>query len=274
MDAADGGPFAMTRRSLLLALAAPPKIEEDIVYDGDLRLDIAAPTGLRSPVILGLHGGGWSMGSRRSFHRVMPGFVEAGYAVATMQYRLAPGAKFPAQLDDVRKAMDFLRKNAARWNLDAERMVLMGASAGAQIALLAGFADPHVRAVIDLSGPTDLRDWRMGGNAEENLKKTTGKNSVNLIEEYLGGPPVTETAIRAASPLLQVKRGGPPVFVLHWKEDQAVDAEQARRLVAELAAKGVPHEVHWFEGRGHAFAGKGVEEIVPRSVEFLKRHLR
>ncbi|OYW11508.1 MAG: hypothetical protein B7Z55_19225 [Planctomycetales bacterium 12-60-4] len=225
----------MTRRSLLLALAAPPKIEEDIVYDGDLRLDILAPAGARSPVILGIHGGGWSMGSRRSFHRLMPGFVEAGYAVATMQYRLAPGAKFPAQLEDVRKAMAFLRSNAGRWNLDPGRMVLMGASAGAQIALLAGFSEPGVSAVIDLSGPTDLRDWRMGGNAEENLKKTTGKSSVNLIEEYLGGPPVGDAAIRAASP---------------------------------------PHEVHWFEGRGHAFAGKGVEEIVPRSVAFLKRHLR
>ncbi len=264
----------MTRRSLLLAFAAPPKIEEDIVYDGDLRLDILAPAGPRSPVILGLHGGGWSMGSRRSFHRVMPGFVEAGYAVAAIQYRLAPAAKFPAPLDDVRKAMAFLRKNAAKWNLDPERIVLMGASAGAQIALLAGFADPTVRSIIDLSGPTDLRDWRMAGNAEENLKKTVAKTSANLIEEYLGGPPVPEEAIRAASPVLQVKRGGPPVFVMHWKDDQAVNAEQAHRLIAELAAKGVPHEVHWFEGRGHAFAGKGVEEIVPRSVEFLKKHLR
>lgn len=264
----------MTRRSLLLALVAPPKIEEDIIYDGDLRLDIAAPATGRSPVILGLHGGGWSMGSRRSFHRVMPGFVEAGYAVAAVQYRLAPGAKFPAPVEDVRTAMAFLRQNAGRWNLDPNRMVLMGASAGAQIALVAGFADPSVRAVIDLSGPTDLRDWRMAGNAEENLKKTTGRSSANLIEEYLGGPPVPEEAIRAASPVLQVKRGAPPVFVMHWRDDQAVSAEQAERLVAELAAKGVPHEMHWFEGRGHAFAGKGVEEIVPRSVAFLQRHLR
>jgi acetyl esterase/lipase len=264
----------MTRRSLLLALAPPPKMEEDIVYHGDLRLDLLAPAAGPSPIILGLHGGGWSMGSRRSFHRVMPAFVEAGYAVATMQYRLASAARFPAQLDDVRQAIAFLRQNAKRWQLDADRVVLMGASAGAQIALLAGFADPTVRAIIDLSGPTDLRDWRMAGNAEENLRKTVGKTSAQLVEEYLGGPPVSESALRAASPVLQVKRGAPPVLVLHWKDDQAVNVAQAERLVAELAAHGVPHEVHWFEGRGHAFAGQGVDQIVPRSVAFLKRHLR
>lgn len=277
----------MNRRACLqllpaAALIAAPKIHENIAYGSaggtDLQLDLMVPEGPGPfPFLLCLHGGGWSMGSRRSFHRVMPGFAEAGYATAAMQYRLAPKDKFPAQLEDTRMALRFLRANAAKWKLDSNRAVLAGASAGAHLALLAAFSavgtPDGVQAVIDISGPADLRDWRMLAGAEANLQKTTGKTSAILLEELLGGPPVSESSLRQASPLLQVRKGAPPVLVFHWKEDQAVEASQAQRLIKALEENNIPHEAIWFEGRGHAFSGKGVEEIVPRSIQFLNQRI-
>jgi acetyl esterase/lipase len=180
---------------------------------------------------------------------------------------LAPGHKFPAQLEDIEAAVAYLRANAGRWNLDGGRVTLLGASAGAHLALLAGFANRvGVNAIVDISGPADLRDWRMSPNAEKALQATTGKTTQTLLDELLGG---LDPAV--ASPVAQVQPGAPPVLVFHWREDQAVAAAQAERLVAALQAAGVRHEAVWFDGRGHALNGPGVDQIVPRTVAFLDR---
>jgi len=250
--------------------AAEPAVHIEMPYrtvaGAELKLDIAIPGGPGPhPVILCLHGGGWSMGSKGSFRKYLPQFAERGYAAASMQYRLAPAHPFPAPIEDARAAIAYLRANAARWNLDPRRVTILGASAGAHLALLAGLDNQSsVNAIVDISGPADLRDWRMQPPAEKALISTTSKTSAILLEEFLGG-----AAPSAASPVLHVRTGAPPVLVFHWKEDQAVEAGQARRLITALEQAHIKHEAVWFEGRGHALSGKGVEEIVPRTVAFL-----
>lgn len=252
-------------------LTAEPALHIELPYQTiageQLKLDIAIPDATPGPhpLIVCLHGGGWSMGSRGSFRKYLPQFANLGYAAAAIQYRLAPKHQFPAPIDDVHAAIGYLRANAHRWNLDPERVTILGASAGAHLALLAGIDNRSTfNAIIDISGPTDLRDWQMGATAEAMLVKTTGKTSKGLVHELLGA---TDPAV--ASPVAHVHKGIPPVLVIHWMQDQAVAAEQAQRLLNALAEAKVPHEAHWFEGKGHALAGPGVEQIVPRTVQFL-----
>jgi acetyl esterase len=257
-----------------LAAAGLPEVVYSRAGGVELRMDIAVPEGAGPfPAVVCLHGGGWSMGSKKSFHPALREFVAQGMVAATAQYRLAPAVRFPAQLDDVRAAVRFLRAHAAEWKIDPARVSLLGASAGGHLALLAAFRQAGgpdaVEKVISISGPTDLRDWRMGPGPEENLRKTVGKSGSDLLADLLGESDRSAPIYATASPVAQVRPGLPPVLLFHWKDDQAVAAEQAARLAARLAKAGVPCQAVWFEGRGHALFGPGVERIVPETVRFL-----
>lgn len=258
--------------------AVAQTLEQDVLYqtagDVELRLDIVTPDGNGPfPVIVCLHGGGWSMGNKRSFQKILPQLAAKGYVAASIQYRLAPAHRFPAQIEDVRSALRFLRANASRWKIDPARIALMGASAGAHLALLAGFqsapGEEAVQAIIDISAPTDLRDWRMKETAEGTLVRTTGKTSDSLVAELLGTTNRSDAIVAQASPVTYVRKGNPPVLIFHWRNDQAVASEQAERLIEELKRQSVPYDVIWFEGKGHALSGPGVDTIVPRSIAFL-----
>jgi len=263
---------------LLVAVGGACAMDLEVVYrtvdDAALRLDVVSPEGPGPfPAVVCLHGGGWSMGNKRSFRESLDRLATSGYVAAAIQYRLAPRYRFPAQLEDVREAVRFLRANATRWKVDRSKVAVMGASAGAHLALLFGFlnagAADAVQAVIDISGPTDLRDWRMNTEVEDSLKKSTGKTTDALLADFLGDSSRSSAIIAEASPVLRVSRAAPPVLIFQWTEDRAVPSEQAERLANALKKAGVQHEVVWFEGRGHALNGPGVREIVPRTVKFL-----
>lgn len=263
-----------------------PQEALDVVYgktpEGvELRLDIAWPGAANHdrgpfPLILCLHGGGWSMGSRRSFHKMMREFAARQFVAASMEYRLAPGARHPAQADDIRAALRFLREDPPsspkRWQVNPKQVALLGASAGAHLALVAGLPETNpreqVQAIVDISGPADLRDWRMSETADRTLQKTTGKSSRDLVTDLLGPSP-PPARVESASPVALIHRHSPPVLIFQWREDQAVAAGQAERLAAGLKRASVRHELVWLAGRGHALNGPGVETIVPRTVEFL-----
>ena len=256
---------------LLLSLKAEPALHIELPYQTiagvQLTLDLAIPDPAprAHPVIVCLHGGGWSMGSKSSFKKYLPQFAARGYAAAAIQYRLAPEHQFPAPIEDVHAAIRYLRANAQRWNLDPTRITLLGASAGAHLALLAGLENRSaINAIIDISGPTDLRDWQMSPPAEQNLIKTTQKTSAQLVSELLGSVPAA-----SASPVLKVRQGAMPVLIFQWKQDQAVALSQVQKLLEILEKTKVRHEIVWFEGKGHALAGPGVDQIVPRTAAFL-----
>jgi acetyl esterase/lipase len=265
---------------LIAASAASGAQLQEVVYrvvDGhELKMDLAIPEGAGPfPVVVCLHGGGWSMGSKRSFHSIIRGLAESGFVAATVQYRLAPAARHPAQVEDALAAVRFLREHAADWKIHPDRVALMGASAGAHLALLAGLPEAGramgIQAIVSISAPTDLRDWRMSASAEKALRESTGKSGDDLLADLLGSPNRTGALAESASPVMLVHGGSPPVLVFQWREDQSVPAMQAERLISTLARHGVGHEAVWFDGRGHALNGAGVETIVPRTVAFLSR---
>jgi acetyl esterase/lipase len=213
------------------------------------------------------------MGSKKSFHKMLEQFAAQGFVAVTIQYRLAPTHRYPAQIEDTRAALRFLKNNASRWSIDSSKMVLLGASAGAHLAMLTAFLGTRtpeaVRAVVDISGPTDLRDWRMGPEAERNLQETTGLTSDRLLSDLLGVADRSDPLYSQASPLTQANMGIPPILIFHWKEDRAVAIAQVERLEAELVRHRAQHQIVWFEGKGHALNGPGVEQIVPRTIQFL-----
>jgi acetyl esterase/lipase len=153
--ALDGG-IGRLRRAV--AYSAPPGFRP-------LELDLYTPAGEPAPVILFVHGGGWRMGTREVFVPTLrdwrPGpfhrLVAAGFAVASVDYRLSAEAVFPAQLDDVRAALGYLQARAAELGVDASRVVAWGESAGAHLAALLGLTDSQaVAGVVDWYGPADL----------------------------------------------------------------------------------------------------------------------
>jgi len=146
-------------------------------------------------------------GNKRSFRESL---IASPQVAMSLPRFSTPGASLPlsGQLEDVREAVRFLRANAARWKVDQSRVAVMGASAGAHLALLFGFLNAGnadaVQAVIDIFRATDLRDWRMNTEVEDSLKKSNGNNRRALADFSGFGPFIA--IIAEASPFLRVSR--------------------------------------------------------------------
>lgn len=273
--------MTLTRGSLLIAALACAASAQDLdipyrtVGGVTLRMDIARPSGQGLfPAVVCLHGGGWSMGNKKSLRKVIQELASAGYVAASVQYGLAPQFHCRGQVSDVYEAIRFLRAHSSRWRVNRSQVAVMGYSAGAHLALLAGFstdsAAPRVQAIIDVSGPTDLRDWRMQEPAERQLQSVTGKTSDRLVSDLLGQTGRSGEIVDEASPVTLVRPGLPPVLIFHWRGDVAVPMSQAERLIQALDQNNIRHEVIWFNGRGHAMNGPGAERVVPETVRFLR----
>jgi acetyl esterase/lipase len=239
-----------------------------------LRLDIYSPggppavAGRGRPALVAIHGGGWRGGSKADYGRQLAPLVRQGLVVVAVDYRLSrPGApSWPGNLDDVREAVRWVRRNAAGYGIDPGRVGVIGASAGGHLALLlgttAGDDASRVRAVIDFYGPTDL--------AALFASRTAADRSIGLL---LGGPPESFPArSAAASPLQQVAPGDPPVLIVHGSDDALVPLGQSRALADSLRRAGVPHRLVTVPGARHGF-GLRVEptgpDLVPEILGFL-----
>jgi acetyl esterase/lipase len=254
--------------------AAQPVVR-DIVYATvdrhDLRLDILFPkTPLPRngyPLIISIHGGAWLIGDRRKdlFLRKL---TEAGYAFASIDYRLSGEAKFPAQIDDVRTALTWLISHAASLHLDANRIGLTGASAGGHIALLLGLdpvSQPNpIKAICALYPPTDLISIIPP-------KDRGGKG--NLVAMLLGGP-ISErlTEAREASPVSYADKTAPPILLIHGDRDGLVPISQSRDLNQALLRAGADSKLIVYQGKGHAFGLR--EDTLHEVTRFFDRHLK
>ena len=254
----------------------------DLVYaehDGyrPLSLDLhlpAASTDAASadaaPVVLFLHGGGWQSGSRREFGPdIADGFgriVAAGFAVASVDYRLSAEATFPAQVDDVLAALAWLRANGAGFGLDPARLVLWGESAGATLAALAGLGpDAAVRGVIDWYGPTDFI---------EHARALGREHDADCSEARWLGATVAADSDRAvvASPARQVRPGAPPFLIVNGTADASVPASQAVLLADALGAAGADVELVLVDGAGHRWEGDvDRDALLAGAIAFARR---
>lgn len=208
------------------------------------------PDGRLLPCVIVVHGGGWNSGDRSQIPHFNHWLAGRGYAVAAISYRLAPGNVWPAQRDDVLAAVTFLQNRAAELGIDAARIVLLGRSAGGQIALATAYAVtiPGVRGVIALYAPSDLIFGYVNTHENDMLK------SPALMRQFLGGAPeAARTNYESASALFHVSERTPPSLLLHGENDALVWHRHSVRLDARLAEKNVPHAFVSLPWATHAF---------------------
>lgn len=249
--------------------------EQDVTYstiDGhDLKMDIYYPnSGGPWPGVIFVHGGGWTEGDKAPLP-VIP--TASGYLVVSINYRMYPAYRFPAMIEDVKCAIRFLRAHAVAYNLDPERIAVIGHSAGGHLAALAGLADERagwdvgpylehssrVQAVVEMAGPTDLT--ARFPEAVEELK-------VNVfgMEQLISASPVTYAAAAA-----------PPFLIIHGDKDAVVPVEQAQCLHDALRKVGALSELVILQHAGHGFEPvdgtptPAVEEALALMFVFLTR---
>jgi acetyl esterase/lipase len=202
------------------------------------------------PAVVDIYGGAWQRGAPKDnagFHRYL---AARGYAVFAVDYRHAPAARFPAQIEDIRTALAMIYSKALQYHADPGRMALCGRSAGGQLALLAAYQPGPVpiRAVISFYGPTDL------AAAYADLPSPDPMDVRSVLERYLGGPPSgVPEQYRAASPVSYVRAGLPPTLLIQGGRDHLVKAVFAHELYGKLTAAGSQAEVLELPWAEHAF---------------------
>ncbi|MFA5687628.1 MAG: alpha/beta hydrolase [Kiritimatiellales bacterium] len=243
-------------------------------------LDIYLPkneTGQSLPLIIWVHGGGWGGGDKNNCPPLENGFVRHGYAIASINYRLTPDNRFPAQLEDCKAAVRWLRANAADYNLDPDRFAAWGSSAGGHLASLLGVTgntrqfdagenlnfSSCVQAVIDVCGPSDLTAREMWDPF------------FNTRAQLLGGTLEEKPELAAAaSPQLYVTKDSAPFSIWHGTKDPRVPISQSERLHETLWKAGVQSELNRVENAGHSLHQHLAEkELTDKIVLFLKKHL-
>jgi acetyl esterase/lipase len=216
-----------------------------------LTLDIYRPAqvGLY-PGVMVIHGGAWQGGdptNNEEFNRYL---AARGYVVWSISYRLAPSARFPAQIEDVRAALSFLRERATEYETKSDRIALLGRSAGAHLAMLAAYTPSaiKIRAVVDYYGPVDLA---AGYNDPPNPDPI---NTQAVLETFLGGTPKDVPKLyEQASPVQFVKKSLPASLLIYGGRDNVVQSKYGRGLYERLKSEGnkvVFIELPWAD---HAF---------------------
>ncbi len=229
------------------------------------------------PVIVWIHGGAWLGGSKEGCPAVP--FVAKGYAVASINYRLSQHAVFPAQIEDCKAAIRWLRANAEKYDLDPKRIGVWGASAGGHLVALLGTSggerelegnggnldqSSRVQCVVDWFGPTDFT--KMGGSHDD----------ANSPEARLIGGPIQKNKERAAraNPITYVTKDSASFLIMHGEEDKVVPISQSELLDEALRKAGVECTFVRVPGSGHGGPGFNSPENRKRIEDFFEKHLK
>jgi acetyl esterase/lipase len=271
--------------------AAPPGTvpvheEIDVTYgtaSGEqLKLDLYAPKDRPGPfpAVVVIHGGGWNTGTKGFLGGITHAFAERGYVAVTVEYRLAPKHKFPAQLQDVKCAVRWLRANASRYQIDPDRIGALGFSAGAHLALLLGLTEPKdgfegegghreqsskVQVVVNMMGPTDLSRPAWPAVTDKLLAGLLGGSREQIPSAYW-----------TASPLAYVRPGAPPVLTMHGTKDAIVPFEQAKLLHASLRSVHGTSRLEPVKNKGHGEDWSREESLRGLGLigEFMDKYLK
>ena len=254
-----------------------------------LKLDLWVPaTAGRAPVVVWVHGGAWIFGDRRELpptlqpDQVFDALVEAGLAVASIDYRLVREAAFPAQLHDVKAAVRYLRAHADQLGLDTERMGVWGESAGGHLASLVGLTAhrPDLDGNLGVVGPSSavdvVVDWYAPIDLETMPRPTGPSPLADILPEGVASPEaqlldgLDERTRSDVSPISHVTAAAPPFLIVHGTADPLVPYSQSEQLAAALTAAGVPARLVPVDGAGHIFLGcTDIGAVVRLSVEYL-----
>lgn len=266
------------------AVPAGVLYERDIEFgrggDGPLLLDLARPeNGSRpAPCIVVIHGGGWRGGNFKQHVPQILEFAKQGYVSATVQYRLVPKARFPAQIEDVKCAVRHLRANADKYGLDKTRIGAIGFSAGAHLSMLLGTMDAKdglegtgghadqsskVQAVVAFFGPTDL------------AQKDFPANVNGMIYDFLDGTPDDKPDVfKAASPITYVDKGDAPILIYQGTKDRLVPHSQATLMADTMTQAGLGGRIELLLGADHGWGQPQLERTFQGSQAFFAEHLR
>lgn len=274
--------------------AAEVTVEEGITYghggDTELKLDLARPAGEGPfPAIVFIHGGGWYQGNRQAYKTLITEAAKRGYVAATISYRLmefdeqqkettTAAPIFPAQIHDAKTAIRWVRANAERYDVDADRIGVTGGSAGGHLSLLVGLTDANdglegegghpdqssrVQAVVNVFGPTEMASCYETSSVAW------------IFRLFMGGTPQDNAeTYKAASPVTYISGDDPPVLTLHGDMDKLVPIAQATLLDEKLRSAGAPHTLIIYEGQGHGFRGDAQVQSMTAMWDFFEQHLK
>jgi acetyl esterase/lipase len=258
-------------------------VHENVAYGSvnghDLLLDVYEPAETSAhprPAVLLIHGGGWSSFDKGTMRNMGKFLARSGFVAFSLDYRLLQGTdnRWPAQLDDVQRAVRWVRENAAKYGVDPDHIGAFGHSAGAQLAALLGMEDTRdnsdgslakyssrVQAVVDVSGPTDF---------------TTNRepDDETFLGNFFGGDFATHPELwRDASPVFHVAKNDAPFLILHGTQDTDVPIAQAEELYAKLQAAGVPVQIVKLEDVHTFRTPEARARLVFETLQFFERYL-
>ena len=227
-----------------------------------------------SPTLVWFHGGGWTRGSKEAELLYVLPYLERGWSVVNVEYRLAATAPAPAAVEDGRCALLWIVANADTFDLNVDKLVVSGISAGGHLALMSVFlpatsrlaapcpgdAASHVAAVVNWFGPADLEELLVAPHRFEQAV------------EWFGDPGKAEELAAEVSPLSHVRAALPPVITIHGKNDDLIPHRQSVRLHAALRTAGVPNELVTIEHAKHGFFGASATQRAYRKIwSFLEQ---
>ena len=276
--------FAIVCAFLLPVVFCNGRVERNVTYgradDVELKMDVYFPANSTSntvPAVIFIHGGAWRRGdkSRLTFPQLLPMLLRHGFLVASINYRLAPKYKFPAQIEDAKCAVRFLRAHAKQLRIDPNRIGVEGESAGGQLAALLGLTNPNagfdgrggwnnqssqVEAVVDMFGPADLTAFDFQSN---DYYRTIG-------EEVFGAKSGDDSALKRASPVNYISKGAPPFLILQGDRDETVPLKQSEELDEQLKAVGDFSILVVVKNAGHGLS-RVDEDIKPSRAELARK---
>ena len=245
-----------------------------------LLMDIVRPKAAgKYPGIVMIHGGGFSSGTRESYLPMAIRLAQNGYVAATVSYRLAPMFQFPMPLHDVKSAVRFLRANAGKYGVDAEKMGAIGVSAGATWAQFLAVS----RGVPQLEGNGPHKEFSSSvdcavsyyGRSDMRRAYEGSRNAATALPQLLGGDRQAALDMHLrASPLSWVNPDSAPVLAIHGTRDQNVPYEQSLFLMERLKSVGVEAELETIAEAGHGFKGADEERAFARTLDFFGRKLK
>jgi acetyl esterase/lipase len=230
---------------------APIRIQKRMQFASGLALNLYQPlTSGKYPGVIQVYGGAWRTGSPDHDEKFSRYLASRGYVVVSIDYRHAPQHHFPAQLEDVKMAIEYVRSHASQWEIDPDRLGIIGRSAGGHLATLAAYqpdAQP-LQVVVSYYAPVDLTV----GYADPPVPDPI--DSRQVMRDFLGGTPTDLPELyKQASPGQLINRRLPPTLLVYGGQDHLVESRFGRKLATNLQSFGTPTvfiEIPW---ANHAF---------------------
>ena len=235
------------------------------------RKDSSAP----APTLIYYHGGGWIFGDRTGATPLFLPYLAMGWNVINVEYRMASVSLAPAAVEDCRCALRWAIRNAKQYNIDVNRIVLTGHSAGGHLSLIAGMLPDGTVLDNECTGPEKLKvaaivNWYGISDANELLQ---GPDVKNYAQMWLGSQGDAQAIAKSVSPLNYVRSGLPPIISIHGDADNVVPYSQSVRLHKALSAAGVPNELVTIQGGGHGqFTDEQTRFAYSKLHAFLRAH--